>query len=87
MGPDIWAARGYRHDGRACLVVVIGTLLEGALHNAAWLRDDPFAVWFGIFAAFVAFMLGALGVAPWLIVQALGESCVRRSASAEHAHT
>ena len=28
--------------------VVIGTLLEGALHNAAWLRDDPFAVWFGI---------------------------------------
>ena len=67
--------------------VVIGTLLEGALRNAAWLRDDPFAVWFGIFAAFVAFMLGALGVAPWLIAQALGESCVRRSASAEHAHT
>ena len=67
--------------------VVIGTLLEGALHNAAWLRDDPFAVWFGIFAAFVAFLLGALGVAPWLIAQALDESCVRRSASAEHAHT
>ncbi len=51
--------------------VVIGTLLEGAVHNAAWLRDDPVALWFGIYAAFGAFVFGALGAIPWLIAQAL----------------
>jgi hypothetical protein len=49
--------------------VVIGTLIEGGMHNAAWLMDDPGALWFGIFTAFGCFVLGALRAAPWLIAQ------------------
>ena len=50
--------------------VVIGTLIEGGVHNAAWLRDDPGALWFGIFTAFGCFVLGAATATPWLIAQA-----------------
>lgn len=54
--------------------VVIGTLVEGAVHNAAWLRDDPYALWFLIFIAFGCFVVSAAKAAPWLIAQAVAES-------------
>jgi hypothetical protein len=57
--------------------VVIGTLVEGAVHDAAWLRDDPYALWFLIFTAFGCFVVGAAKAAPWFIAQAAAESNAR----------
>lgn len=60
-------------SGVSLAFVVIGTLIEGALRNAAWLRDDPGALWLGIITAFSCFVLGALKAAPWLIACAVAE--------------
>lgn len=47
----------------------IGALIEGALHGAAWLRDDEMALWTGILCIFAIFVLGVLRAMPWVLAQ------------------
>ena len=49
--------------------VGIGALIEGALHGAAWLRDDEMALGTGILCLFAIFVLGVLRAMPWAIAQ------------------
>lgn len=49
--------------------VGIGTLVEGALRDAAWLRDDELALWSGILCIWAVFVLGALRAIPWVLAQ------------------
>lgn len=53
--------------------VVLGTLIENIVRNAAWVREDPGQLWLGIFTAFVCFTLGVLKAAPWVILGVLAE--------------
>ncbi len=47
----------------------IGALVEGALHSAAWLRDDEMALWVGILCLWSIFVFGALRAIPWVVAQ------------------
>lgn len=49
--------------------VGIGALIEGALHRAAWLRDDEMALWVGILCLWSIFVFGALRAIPWVVAQ------------------
>ncbi|MCV7153457.1 hypothetical protein H7I57_19940 [Mycobacterium pyrenivorans] len=49
--------------------VGIGALVEGALHSAAWLRDDEMALWVGILCLWSIFVFGALRAIPWVVAQ------------------
>lgn len=61
--------------------VTIGALIDGVLHNAAWLRDDPGSLWFGIIMAPNFFVLGAIKAAPWLIANTSTETTLRQTIS------
>ena len=49
--------------------VGIGALVEGALHRAAWLRDDEMALWVGVLCLWSIFVFGALRAIPWVAAQ------------------
>ena len=49
--------------------VGIGALVEGALHRAAWLRDDEMALWVGVLCLWSIFVFGALRAIPWVVAQ------------------
>ena len=49
--------------------VGIGALVEGALHSAAWLRDDEMALWVGVLCLWSIFVFGALRAIPWVAAQ------------------
>ncbi|MCV7155692.1 hypothetical protein H7I57_31950 [Mycobacterium pyrenivorans] len=49
--------------------VGIGALVEGALHGAAWLRDDEMALWTGMLCLWGIFVFGALRAIPWVVAQ------------------
>lgn len=53
--------------------VVLGTLIEDFMRNAAWVREDLGQLWFGVFTAFVCFTLGVLKAAPWVVSGVLAE--------------
>ncbi|MFB1298727.1 hypothetical protein ACAG24_024780 [Mycobacterium sp. pW049] len=49
--------------------VSIGVLVEGALHDAVWLRDDAMALWTGILCICGIFVYGAARAIPWVSAQ------------------
>ena len=49
--------------------VGIGALVEGALHSAAWLRDDEMALRVGILCIWSIFVFGAIRAIPWVVAQ------------------